>query len=401
MTTKRENLLKIAVLSEYIFTNRESFKTMQGSGFFGASLSLIESLASLGVEMEFITFRRERLLSLLRLAFRAVGRGDNPRLWSIGEFLAKRAGAHFRKALKSSNVSRDFLLCCDHSSLIAYVDVKIPLVIVRDAAIATVYEHYELRISEYQKFKSLENERLAYENATLIFLTSRWAVAAAQRQYPHLGQKFRVLFRGPSFSFTPTEEDVNQWIISRSQSCLEILFVAGDWDRKGGDLVIETCELLRRSGQNLRLRILGSASAGRKYPEWVEIVGYISKDSAEGEAKLSELYRKSHFVFVPSRAEIFGLFTPEANIHGVPAISTNVGGVSDAIQSGQNGFILDARSKAYNYAQVILSAFQNQEEYQKLCRSSFQYYLRHFNWKRLGQKLIDEVQFTDQGDRLA
>jgi len=58
---------------------------------------------------------------------------------------------------------------------------------------------------------------------------------------------------------------------------------------------------------------------------------------------LADLFKGAHFVFIPSRAEAYGMAFAEANAFGVPAIGTATGGIPSIIRDGFNGYTLRSR----------------------------------------------------------
>jgi glycosyltransferase involved in cell wall biosynthesis len=58
--------------------------------------------------------------------------------------------------------------------------------------------------------------------------------------------------------------------------------------------------------------------------------------------RLPDIYRAMDVVVTPSFFEIFGMSTLEAMACGKPVVSTRVGGVSDLIQDGHNGFLVSS-----------------------------------------------------------
>jgi glycosyltransferase involved in cell wall biosynthesis len=92
----------------------------------------------------------------------------------------------------------------------------------------------------------------------------------------------------------------------------------------GGTLLDHVREAIRDNGWEQQVAVLG----------WV---------TAEEIAR--ELSR-SHVFVLPSYAEGFPMSLIEAMTKGVPAICTNVGGISDSLKDGTNGFLIPPKSAA-------------------------------------------------------
>ncbi len=70
-------------------------------------------------------------------------------------------------------------------------------------------------------------------------------------------------------------------------------------------------------------------------------------------------YMKSHAIFcVPSYTEAFGVANIEALAHGLSVVSSNVGGIPEVIDGGQNGWLTEP-SNAQNLAAALRECIEN------------------------------------------
>jgi len=73
----------------------------------------------------------------------------------------------------------------------------------------------------------------------------------------------------------------------------------------------------------------------------VRFLGWIAED------ELSQWYQRATLVVVPSFCpEVFGRVGPEAMAHGCPVVAFDVGGISDWLQDGWNGFLVPVENVA-------------------------------------------------------
>jgi starch synthase len=90
-----------------------------------------------------------------------------------------------------------------------------------------------------------------------------------------------------------------------------VLFVGGEWHRKGGDVLLEAFRRVR------------------------EMLGRI--DDRE---RLADLYRRSAVYCLPSRYDPYGLSVSEAMCYGLPCVVTRVGALDEVVLDGETGLVV-------------------------------------------------------------
>jgi glycosyltransferase involved in cell wall biosynthesis len=70
----------------------------------------------------------------------------------------------------------------------------------------------------------------------------------------------------------------------------------------------------------------------------------------------------------------------EANAFGIPALVSDIGGISTLVQSGSNGFLFPPSAGGIEYAKTIFQVFRDSAWYQKLSKTSRQEYENRLNW---------------------
>jgi len=123
---------------------------------------------------------------------------------------------------------------------------------------------------------------------------------------------------------------------------LKLLFV-GRFDRqKGVDLLIAAA----RQIPDVSIYLVGSAVLHdssfiqNNFPNNVHVLGWLSPD------RVGEKMRQVDAVLVPSRWEGFGLVAIEAMKNQTAVLAANVGGLSNIVKDGENGFLFEPLSVA-------------------------------------------------------
>lgn len=131
----------------------------------------------------------------------------------------------------------------------------------------------------------------------------------------------------------PPGVDTERWCPSETvaRDGLRILFVGGELERKGGDLLIEAMAHLPADTE---LHLVTRSPVPR-----LERV-FVHGDLVPNDARLLELYRSSDVFAMPSRAETFGIAVVEASATGLPVVASHVGGLTDIVADGDTGIVV-------------------------------------------------------------
>jgi glycosyltransferase involved in cell wall biosynthesis len=273
---------------------------------------------------------------------------------------------------------------------LSLVNCRAPIVYWADATFAGMLGFYPdySNLSGGSVRNGLAMETEAFRRCALAIFASRWAADSAVRGYGLDPAKVKVVPFGANLAEAPSPEAVEQSIANRPLDRCKLLFVGVEWERKGGDIVLETARILNELGMPAEVVIVGAAPPrGLALPEFARVTGYIDKSSAAGRGALAELFGSAHFLLMPSRAEAYGLAPAEANAFGVPALTSDSGGLTTVIREGCNGFALPVGSPASEYARRILELMGGPDRYRALCRSARSEYESRLNWTVAGREV--------------
>jgi glycosyltransferase involved in cell wall biosynthesis len=115
---------------------------------------------------------------------------------------------------------------------------------------------------------------------------------------------------------------------------LRVLFVGGDFVRKGGDTLLD----VYRNGLDRHLEL---DLVTRQPPASVPPGVHIHTDMRPNDERLRELYASCDVFVLPTRADMSSIVSLEAMATGRPVISTRVGGIPSLITDGVTGFLID------------------------------------------------------------
>ena len=276
---------------------------------------------------------------------------------------------------------------------IAYLRTDKPIVFWTDATFAGMidfYPNFSNLCTETIK-NGNKMEQLALSKCHLAIYNSEWAAKPAIQKYNVDSAKVKVVPFGANIDCNRNLQDINIIIDNKNFDTCKLLFLGVDWFRKGGDMALKIADLLTQRGIRTELHLVG-CNPPVSPPHFVRQHGFISKTTEEGRRFLGKLMAESHFLILPSRAECCAVVFAEASSFALPSLATNVGGISTAIHSGNNGqtFPLDASPEKYcDYIERFMSSKQ---EYRELALSSFAEYTERLNWLSAGRKVRDLIQ---------
>ena len=193
-------------------------------------------------------------------------------------------------------------------------------------AFGDLYNKLPSRISllERQKHRFRCSE---YRNAAALFPWSKWAAAGMIEDYGADPKTTHII---------PPGVDLDRWkCAERSADCetTNILFVGGDFIRKGGDLLLKWASLTSSSNWSLHLVTRDRIDAPSANV-------HIYNGLQPNDPALTDLYRKAHLFALPTRGDCYSIAGIEAMAAGLPVILSCTGGTGDIIRDGETGYLI-------------------------------------------------------------
>lgn len=274
---------------------------------------------------------------------------------------------------------------------IAYLNSKQPKVFYTDATFANMLHYYDWfdNLSEQTIKEAMKMEQHAINTSALAIYSSDWAAQSAINDYNADPDKVKVIPFGANIDTFCTYDEIVDRIKERSKKVCKILFMGVDWMRKGGDTVLNTVKCLNKSGLPTELHVVGIIdNFFEEYP-YVINHGFIDKSTHEGKMAIQKIMLDSHFLFMPSKSEAYGIVFCEASAYGIPSIATRTGGIPTIIKDGVNGMTFEEGSDCELYAEFIKNMFLTPHIYEELAKSSYNEYKTRLNWDVAGCTLVN------------
>ncbi len=131
-----------------------------------------------------------------------------------------------------------------------------------------------------------------------------------------------------------------------------ILFIGREFERKGGDVLVEAFKQVRRSIPEARLTIIGP-KLPMQLPEGAEFLGFLDRTAPTDWAKIQEAFENATVFTLPARHEPFGLVVLEAMYAALPVVATRIGALKEMVEEGVTGYLV-APSNVDELANALL-----------------------------------------------
>ncbi len=207
--------------------------------------------------------------------------------------------------------------------------IRTPYIVVTDVtpvqydAMAEGYQHKPDRFAPTAWWKDRVNRRV-FQRAARCVGWSSWVTKSYVDDYGVRPELTDVIPPGVDTSVWRPGDD------TPDDSEVRLLFVGGDLERKGGDILVDLMESLP---DNVSLTLVTKTPVASS--ERIRVID----DIGPNDPRLIELFRSSDVFVLPTKAETFGIAAVEASASGLPVVATDVGGLSDIVGEGSSGFL--------------------------------------------------------------
>jgi glycosyltransferase involved in cell wall biosynthesis len=277
------------------------------------------------------------------------------------------------------------------STTIAHLETDLPIVYSSDATVQLMLGYYDEFRNVLPSHVRMANqlERTSIGKASRLVYPSSWAAESAIGDYGADGRKLTVVPFGANLENPPAREAVLRTV---GTGTCHLLFVGVSWERKGGEIAVETVVELERLGVTAELTVVGCQPPQAIRHPRIHFIPFIDKNTPEGRARLDHLYKEADFFLLPTRAECYGVAFCEANAYGLPVFATHTGGVPEIVHEGVNGYLFPLAARGSEYARRIRDVFNHRETSQALRVSSRKEFETRLNWDHWGENLFQVLQ---------
>lgn len=255
-----------------------------------------------------------------------------------------RSGLAARRAVRKLEIDQPL------DSLIVHTQVpanllsgpmrRIPTIVSLDATpkqiddLGSSYGHAQ-QVGPIEQLKWTVHRR-CFEQAATLVTWSKWAAQSLVDDYGVDRGRIHVI---------PPGAVASQWrrktLRTPGDSTVRVLFVGGDFERKGGRTLLDAMSLLRADpevvdrGLSVELHLVTRSAVPAR--PGVHVHNAMTPNSPE----LIALFHQCDLFALPTRGDCTPLVLAEAATAGLPVISTDVGAINESVLDGNTGFLVE------------------------------------------------------------
>lgn len=206
---------------------------------------------------------------------------------------------------------------------------KVPTVVVIDITSAQASQESTAPIFRWTYTPNVYLDKRVFDAAERIVTLSEWTRQSVIDDFKIDAKKVVTIPYGVDISRISLSNSLGK---TKNLSC-KILFVGGDFKRKGGEDLLEV--FLKSFKDSAELHVVTQAPVKCEHPNV-----YIYNDVKAYSPKWHELYHHADIFVMPTYADAFATVFMEAMAAGLPVVATTLPQITEVVIDGETGFLV-------------------------------------------------------------
>jgi glycosyltransferase involved in cell wall biosynthesis len=222
-----------------------------------------------------------------------------------------------------------------------------------------------------------EREAMVYARADGIFTLSELLKRSFTQRLGVPEDRVEAIYAGPNFRFGVSPE-----VPARNGAAPVVLFIGRTFLRKGGDVLLSAFRTVREKVPDAKLLIIGPVQLPSDLEfdlDGVEVMGFLDKETDEGQAALHEAYARAMVFCLPTRFEPFGVVFLEAMHYELPCVATNGWAVPEIVADGSTGLLVPP-DDSDALASALIELLQDPERSRRMGKLGKERLMHTFTW---------------------
>ncbi len=220
---------------------------------------------------------------------------------------------------------------------------RVPTIVSLDAtprnidSLAAGYGHrFAAPLLEFAKHSCTSR---VFKHASALICWSKWAADSLAADYGVLQSKVTVIPPGVDINYWKPDAGARFW---NGERPVRLLFVGGDWIRKGGPNLMQAFEEDLHNGFSLDIVTRSDVTVPERLSRSITVHHNISANSDA----IRSLYHSADIFVLPTLADCLPLALLEAMAAGLPCVMTSVGAIPEAVTANVNGMLVKSNAPA-------------------------------------------------------
>jgi glycosyltransferase involved in cell wall biosynthesis len=233
-----------------------------------------------------------------------------------------------------------------------------------------------LRLRQRERSELLMLEREMYHEASHVFVMGGCAQTSLVADYGVDPGRVTVVGGGPNFDQLPA--------VTGPAAERTILFVGREFERKGGECLLEAFERVRAQVRDATLHVAGIRRRGGA-------PGVVFHGRLRDRERLAALYRGARVFCLPSLYEPYGIVLLEAMAHGVPCVGTTVQAIPEILDHGRAGVLVEPGDPA-GLANMLVEVLEDDGLAHRVGAAGRRYVESELTWDRVAERMAPAIE---------
>jgi glycosyltransferase involved in cell wall biosynthesis len=267
-----------------------------------------------------------------------------------------------------------------------FKNLNIPYVVFLDYTMKLAEKYHPWLPFRSQLKGWYELETSLYKNAVFNFTWSENTRLSLMNNYGVGEDKVIALGRGVPLDRLPNKE--------KKIEDKTVLFVGIDFERKGGFVLLEAFDKVKKEIKDAKLIIVGPRKEALK----IKNAGVVMLGRVIDREELGSLYEKASVFVMPSLCEPFARVFLEAMAYKLPCIGTTTDSIPEIIEDGKTGFLV-APNNSEALAERMCFLLSRPEVMKEMGEAGYVRLKEKYNWNEVAEEIKHNLLIT-LGDTL-
>jgi glycosyltransferase involved in cell wall biosynthesis len=233
--------------------------------------------------------------------------------------------------------------------------------------------------SEIERICAAEAEFM--RRAAGVWCSSQWVAGRIAKEYHFPSERVRFVGTGPG-DVPPPIEPV------RYENFL--VMIAGDFERKGGRLAVESVAAARKGGSDIGIKFIGA----KPPPDvlalpFVEWCGWLDLQQNADRRRFAEVLSRAGAQILLSRSDLTPLVIPEAASYGKATLAAAVGGIPEMIKDGETGWLFRPEATPAEIGERIAEVFKEPNRLAQAGAAAHSFCAERWSWEQVAKWAVE------------